>query len=395
MKDKPSEWIAISDLMAGVMAVVMLMLVMAVLQKNNAEAQHKKDIVEREDSGNKSIAKVLSEVKKNFATQQVNELFSIDEKAGRITMKDNVFSSGSACITPAARSALAAIEKQISNFLEDNAQSIIYVEGYTDNVPVKRPVVDYERFCTVYDDNYTLSAARAREARKYLIGILDERVAKRVIVAGYGESRLLSGMAASDSRNRRVEILFSIASSDLVAKDNFNDLMTQAMDGNWSVVDNRIRLIKPVVFEISNAIIFESFKKSGLVFLANNKFESAIIDLVKASVENGGDIDVKNALGYAEFKVGRLDKSINHLMDALLLDPTHAAVWLNLAEVFSEANKSNASEAALRLAVHFARDQMKAVNHLKEISLIPGSSKFEILVRKEINNFSSIPKFDR
>lgn len=34
MKDKPSEWIAISDLMAGVTAVVMLLLVVAVLQKS-------------------------------------------------------------------------------------------------------------------------------------------------------------------------------------------------------------------------------------------------------------------------------------------------------------------------------------------------------------------------
>ncbi len=38
MKEKPSEWISISDLMAGVMAVVMLMLVVSVLQNKAAEA---------------------------------------------------------------------------------------------------------------------------------------------------------------------------------------------------------------------------------------------------------------------------------------------------------------------------------------------------------------------
>lgn len=395
MKDKPSEWIAISDLMAGVMAVVMLMLVMAVLQKNHAEAQHKKETIEKEDSSNKSIKKVLTEVKKNFASQQVNELFSVDIKAGRITMKDNVFSSGSACITPTAQNALAAIEKQISSFLGENAQSIIYVEGYTDNVPVKRPVIDFERFCTVYDDNYTLSAARAREARKYLIGVLDGQVAKRVIVAGYGESRLLTGMAASDSRNRRVEILFSIAASDLVAKDTFNDLMRQAMDNNWIVLDKKIRLIKPVTFEISDAKIADGFKKTGLDYLAKNQFSSAIADLEKSLSENAGDIDVKNALGYAEFKAGRLDKSIGYLMDALMLDPMHASVWLNLAEVFAEADKNSASEASLRMAVHFARDQTKALNHLKEVASSSGNSKFEMITKKEIQNLSSISKFER
>ncbi len=41
MKDKPNEWVAVSDLMSGVMAVVMLMLVVAVLQKNYMVLQHK------------------------------------------------------------------------------------------------------------------------------------------------------------------------------------------------------------------------------------------------------------------------------------------------------------------------------------------------------------------
>jgi len=39
MKDKPNEWVSISDLMAGVMAVVMLMLVLSVLQNKVAEVK--------------------------------------------------------------------------------------------------------------------------------------------------------------------------------------------------------------------------------------------------------------------------------------------------------------------------------------------------------------------
>lgn len=38
MKEKPNEWVSISDLMSGVMAVVMLMLVVSVLQNKAAEA---------------------------------------------------------------------------------------------------------------------------------------------------------------------------------------------------------------------------------------------------------------------------------------------------------------------------------------------------------------------
>ena len=91
-----------------------------------------------------------------------------------------------------------------------NSKANIFVEGYTDNLPVKTPVVDYQRFCTVYDDNFTLSAARAREARRYLIGSLDADSARRVVVAGYGDSKPLIGIDPTDSKNRRVEVLFMI-----------------------------------------------------------------------------------------------------------------------------------------------------------------------------------------
>ena len=44
MKDKPNEWVSISDLMSGVMAVVMLLLVMSVLQKTWSDIKHKQEM---------------------------------------------------------------------------------------------------------------------------------------------------------------------------------------------------------------------------------------------------------------------------------------------------------------------------------------------------------------
>jgi chemotaxis protein MotB len=87
----------------------------------------------------------------------------------------------------------------------------IFVEGHTDNRRVNGPVTNKDEFCTVYDDNFTLSAARAREARQLLIGHSGLDAAKRVIVAGYGDSRPLAGLAPDDDRNRRVELRFASA----------------------------------------------------------------------------------------------------------------------------------------------------------------------------------------
>jgi len=210
MKDKPSEWIAISDLMAGVMAVVMLLLVVSVLQKGRSELRYKEELVRLNSTKNDSISKVTSALQAMLGKKSGNDLIVLDLPARRLTLRDGVFERGSACLTSEARAAVANVQGHLANFLLENPRARILVEGYTDNAPVKSPVTDYQRFCTVYDDNFTLSAARAREARRALIGTLDTATAQRIVVAGYGDSRPLSGVNPADARNRRVEVQLTI-----------------------------------------------------------------------------------------------------------------------------------------------------------------------------------------
>lgn len=210
MKDKPSEWIAISDLMAGVMAVVMLMLVLSVLQQSASEIALKEALAKAQGGRNNPITQIMQTLNSMLKTQNAAELIALDAQTNRLTLRDGVFERGSACLKPDARIAVESVQKYLAGFLHENPKARILVEGYTDNFPVKNPVTDYRRFCTVYDDNFTLSAARAREARRYLIGAIDADTARRVVVAGYGESKPLAGLNPADPKNRRVEVLFMI-----------------------------------------------------------------------------------------------------------------------------------------------------------------------------------------
>lgn len=210
MKDKPSEWIAISDLMAGLMAVVMLMLVVSVLQKKASEIAHTEELAKAKGTTNDPVVKIMKTLTAMVQTNSATEFISLDTRTNRMTLRDGVFERGSACLKPDARAAVESVQKYLEDFLRENSTARIFVEGYTDNLPVKSPVVDYQRFCTVYDDNFTLSAARAREARRYLIGSLDTDAARRIVVAGYGESKPLVGIDPGDPKNRRVEVLFMI-----------------------------------------------------------------------------------------------------------------------------------------------------------------------------------------
>lgn len=222
MKQKTSEWIVMADLMAGVVAVLILMLAVALAQKPVAAPQRPDEparpaeapppppaeVRQRAEAQRQGVTAVLGQVQSAFAQEGASSYVAVDTETGKITLKERAFRRGSACIEPEAKAAFARVEARIADYLRQFQGGRIYVEGHTDNKPVKAPVTDYRSFCTVYDDNFTLSAARAREARLLLIGRSDAEAARRVIVAGYGDSQPLPGLDPGDERNRRVELRF-------------------------------------------------------------------------------------------------------------------------------------------------------------------------------------------
>ncbi|RRW39536.1 OmpA family protein [Pseudomonas luteola] len=207
MKEKGNEWISISDLMAGVMAVVMLLLVVSVLQNQFSELKRQEELNKGLVSEQEKLSTLLQGMQSALGGQG-SGLVSFDLANERITLGDSIFSRGSACVTAEARRELSLLSARLSGFMTSSPHARVVVEGHTDNIQVSRPVTDFARFCTVYDDNFTLSAARAREARKLLIEALNPEQARRVIVAGYGDSQPLPDRDPADEGNRRVEVQF-------------------------------------------------------------------------------------------------------------------------------------------------------------------------------------------
>ncbi|QDD66458.1 OmpA family protein [Herbaspirillum seropedicae] len=241
MKDAQGEWVVVANLMAAVAAVLTVLLVVA---RAGGPAAAQADAVQarpqaaaaapvpsqplapaavapaaarapapaasapQESTQGPGLTVVLRQVQTVFAQQGAASLVAVDTEAGKITLKEGAFRRGSACVESEAKAAFAQVEERIAEYLQQNPAGRIYVEGHTDDKPVKAPVTDVRAFCTVYDDNITLSAARARQARLLLVGRSSPEAARRVIVAGYGDSQPLPGLAASDERNRRVEVRF-------------------------------------------------------------------------------------------------------------------------------------------------------------------------------------------
>ena len=221
MKKKSNEWVTISDLMAGVLAVVMLLLVISVLQQIYEQAKHKEILRKQEaeltsiksiiEDQKKQATEVLIKIEKMFGERDLKDLLQVDFDHFKIVLKEGLFLIGSACIRSEVKEALSLTKEHLNEYFQANSIGLIQIEGHTDNRPVNKPVIDYYKFCTVYDDNYTLSAARAREAMRS-IWKTPPSYQKRVIVAGFGASRPIPTYSHNDPIQRRIEIAFTFPS---------------------------------------------------------------------------------------------------------------------------------------------------------------------------------------
>lgn len=229
MKQHSTEWVAIAGLMSAAAATVIALLAVTLAQTQAGISPRGDDAAARAETGatqvrqetvqsvqtvqlveapREQVASILGEMKSALAQSGAARFVTVDAETGVVTLKEGAFRRGSACIEPEAKEAFAKVEGRIADYLAQFGNGRIYVEGHTDNKPVKAPVTDYRAFCTVYDDNFTLSAARAREARLLLIGRVAGDASRRVIVAGYGDSQPLKDVDPGDERNRRVELRF-------------------------------------------------------------------------------------------------------------------------------------------------------------------------------------------
>ena len=115
-----------------------------------------------------------------------------------VTVLDRVlFDSGKAELKSSSMTTLDKVVEILSDKVSDNR---VYVEGHTDNEPIK-----YSN----WKSNWELSTQRALEVLHYFIkGKIDP---KRIAAVGYGEYKPIADNASASGRekNRRVEIVIS------------------------------------------------------------------------------------------------------------------------------------------------------------------------------------------
>ena len=223
MNEKPNEWVAVADLMSGVLAVVALMLVVAILSIKQQSAMTAKvpppeppvqtPLVEPAQT--EPLAE-LDEFLREFDRNNTDTAIKVSVGERRIWLVDGAFDDSSACLHSSAIQSLKGWRAAFPQHLlekQDWFKVTLEISGHTDSFPVRGGQVNSASKCASYHDNVSLSVARATTAREELTRDLSPEMASYFIVAGYGDTRPLPGIEITDSRNRRVEVRFIIPSN--------------------------------------------------------------------------------------------------------------------------------------------------------------------------------------
>ena len=166
---------------------------------------------EAEEKRKQGVRQVMDSLQMLIKKSGIQGIELIPEQ-GVMRLKDTSFAKGSACLDKRLQQ---LFKQDIAPIIQQSMQAdkglALQIEGHTDAIPVTSGSTNVSLTCALFDDNYTLSAGRAREARKSLLSnIQAPEIIQRVSVVGYGPDRLLNQDNPAAADNRRVEVRFVV-----------------------------------------------------------------------------------------------------------------------------------------------------------------------------------------
>ena len=173
----------------------------ATIQSLNSEISRLNQELDQLISSREELSKAKAELEKKLQDELAagNLSVAMGERGLVVTVLDRIlFDSGKAELKESAKTTLEKVADILSQKV---GQHMIYVEGHTDNVPI--------RF-SGWRSNWELSTSRATEVIHYFAegkGLNPQRLA----ATGYGEYHPVAenGSAEGRMKNRRMEIIIS------------------------------------------------------------------------------------------------------------------------------------------------------------------------------------------
>ncbi|MDY6349711.1 MAG: OmpA family protein [Selenomonas sp.] len=183
-----NPWVSISDLLSSVVLILLLLFVMASIVPRYTQEAQRRDMMDQ-------IEQALQEYEENGQIK-------VHPDTGMLEFTSVTFNSGSAEVTPQTMQVVADLSEKLKSYMDENANMEILIEGHTDPAAISQ-VINKGGY---FSDNIQLSTLRAANVRSALLKYLGNGYARRIGVAGYGETRLKNNEDPLAAENRRIEI---------------------------------------------------------------------------------------------------------------------------------------------------------------------------------------------
>ena len=145
---------------------------------------------------------MMSNINVALSDYAVQGLLNVHQETGILEFTSVTFDSGSAEISTETKSLIKDLSQRLVQYMSDNTVMEILIEGHTD----PEQVGYVQNRGGYFADNIQLSTLRAANVRSVLLDYMGEKYAKRIGVAGYGDTRLKNTENPLSPENRRIEI---------------------------------------------------------------------------------------------------------------------------------------------------------------------------------------------
>ena len=206
-----SYLVSVSDLMAGLVLVLMVLLMAFAFQVFKASEfirdEHKR-LMEAKESRDRALTRIAE----SLLAVQIR--VSIDLEKGLVRLPEELlFESGKAGISPPGWHAVRLLAQELSVVLPTcTGLEAVLVEGHTDNAPIYAAIRDGDK---TYRDNWDLSYARAKKTEQALLWgspplatMTNPHGVPLLGMAAYGETRPAfdNSNPVGRAANRRIDI---------------------------------------------------------------------------------------------------------------------------------------------------------------------------------------------
>lgn len=229
---------SVSDLMAGLLFVFVILLMGFAMQFIDAKSRAEK--AERESEALRSVSekKIAELVQANSAREKVlvtlksslerhGIVVNIDVKNGILRLPESIlFDQGKATFSSLGVQSLALASQELESTLPMCPPlEAVLIEGHTDDAPILTP---YSDSLATYRDNWDLSFQRAKETfltlvknRPHLGELKNRRGAPLLSMSAYGEQRPVASNTSTEGQrqNRRIDIRLIIETPQIKPED--------------------------------------------------------------------------------------------------------------------------------------------------------------------------------